>query len=923
MSYSALVNQVGDLPGPLTSFIGRGSAIELVRERLSGHRLVSVVGPGGCGKTRLVIEVARRVAGGRVCFVDMSGISGDQLVPGAVLMALGVTRGHGTRPLETLTVTLAKRKLLVVLDNCEHLLGACAALVGALGTRCPNVQVLATSRERLGVPGEAVVDLGGLELPGPGGTGEAWVLGSEAGRLFGERARLARADFSFRDDDDAIVVAEICHRLDGMPLAIEMAAARVRVMSVSAIASGLSDRFSLLAGGDRGAPSRHRSLLACIEWSCALLSGRERALLSRLSVFASGFSLPAAEEICAGDGLERDEVFGLLASLVEKSLVQAAPGADRFRLHESIHAYARVALGAEGATAHLRDRHLDYFSESAKAMAKKGEAGDVSPSDRVLEADLDNLRAALDWSAESKQYDLGASLLSSLHFFLYELGLASETLALCERFLAEEIEPSLRASLLFLASLCSRWRDPPMSARLASELVSLGRSLGDRATEAAGLVWSATMKQDSDPDEALRTATEGTNLARATGKQVVEALGLSAKGWALIRLGRPAEALTVAEQALRVAERCHWDTVHRSARTALSWALKCTGRLERAYAVAVLMARAHGAPPWMDVHGAEIRACQGKPEPTDLLEREISITKEAGDTYRSMLYARALRRILIAKGEEDRAYELLDAAVGGLESLGMSAMCVEERAVLAELAIGRGDLDIARGQLDACSWTLPRTAEPRGAPVFRAESRLARARGDHVTAHGLACEGLAAAFEGGHFLWVVELLELVAITCSELGSPSEAARLLGAAEAQRDLTSYVRRPSAAAEVAAVLSAMRSDLGDDPLDQMMSAGRALSVEQAVGHALRGRGRRRRASSGWDSLTSSERRVASLVGLHLTNAEIGERLFISTATVKSHLNRVFAKLGVSNRRELVAIAQPHSADELRTMSPARDD
>jgi predicted ATPase len=272
------------LPAQLTSFVGRASTIELVRVRLSEHRLVSLVGPGGCGKTRLAIEVARQTTGpeDRVAFVDLSGLSGPALVPGAVTRAVGLREVPGQDPLETLSAQLSKRELLLLLDNCEHLIGACAALAVALGSGCPGVRVLATSRERLGAPGEAALTVGGLELPERAEYGsEGWVERSEAGKLFIDRAHMARSDFVV---DNPSALATICERLDGIPLAIELAAAQVKMMSVGAIAEGLSDCFHLLAGNQRAGPARHKTLLASIDWSCGLLTENEHTLLRRLSL---------------------------------------------------------------------------------------------------------------------------------------------------------------------------------------------------------------------------------------------------------------------------------------------------------------------------------------------------------------------------------------------------------------------------------------------------------------------------------------------------------------------------------------------------------------------------------------------------------------------------------------------------------------
>jgi predicted ATPase len=493
--HRSILAAVRSLPGQLTSFVGRAPALEAVSHLMGEHRLVSVVGPGGCGKTRLAIEVSQRgaVALKSFCFVDLSGLSDPELVPVAALTALGLTEAPGASPLETLVALLAERELVVILDNCEHLIAACAALVVALISHCPGLRLLATSRERLGVTGEAVVDLGGLELPGPGGRDEAWLLRSEAGRLFVERARTARAGFGLKGDD-AVIVASICEHLDGIPLALEMAATRVRMLSVQAIAEGLSDRFKLLSGDTSAGAARQRSLLASVQWSCGLLVQAERQVLHRLSVFASGFTVAAAETVCTGGEVAADQVFSLLSSLVEKSLVQASPEVDRLRLHETMRAYAASALEAEGATSAVRDRHLDYFATLARCWEPKMVTSEFLVARGKLEPELDNLRSALDWSVESEQFATGAAFLSSLGSFYWEqVGFNSEAVARCETFLSADIEPSLRGDLLYLASRCSRLMDPAKSQRLAWELLCLGRSLGDQRMEAGGLVASAVM----------------------------------------------------------------------------------------------------------------------------------------------------------------------------------------------------------------------------------------------------------------------------------------------------------------------------------------------------------------------------------------------------------------------------------------------
>jgi len=902
----------GNLPGQLTSFIGRRSTIELVGRLLGEHRLVSLVGPGGCGKTRLAIEAGQRtklVPQESVFFVDLSGLSDPALVPGTVLRALGLGEAPGRGPLESLIARLSKRDVLLLLDNCEHLIDACAALTAALVRDCGGVRLLATSREHLGVAGEAVVGVGGLERPEPLGQGdEEWLERSEAGGLFIERARMARADF-VAGGDDALVVASICERLDGIPLALEMAAARVRLMSVRAIAEGLSDRFCLLTASGRAGPPRQSSLLASIEWSCGLLERGERHLLHRLSVFASGFALSAAEGVCPGDEVEPEEVFGLLSSLVDKSVVQASPRADRFRLHETMRDYAAAALEAEGATAAVRDRHLDYFTELAQSLEPMTLTSEFPLAQAKLEPELDNIRAALRWSVESKQFGTGAALLSSLETFLYEVGLSSETLAQSEHFLAAEIGPSLRGSVLYLAARLSRLKDPPASLRLASELVSLGRSTGDEAIQAVGLVAVAAMQHEADPAAALDAATEGIRLARTSLDKLTEVRGLWAKGHALCRLGRPAEAFSVGEEALRAARSCDWPNGDRLARFVISRSAMGIGRFERtleetSYIASSTTAQLNVAT--AEAIRAEVLSYRGEADTAGLIERALSTVSASGDSFFMANFDMARGRILIAQGHEDDGYQVLEAAVTKLESFGLFAMCVQNRAQLAEVAVRRGDPVTARRHLDASSWRLPRAIEPAGAPIFCAEARLARSEGLPARAHGLACNGLAAAYEGGHVLWLVDLLELVAITYSDLGSPVDAARLLGAAERQRGLIGYVRPAPARDELAPVLMELKTALGRGPFECAMSEGGMLGLEEAFTYARRGRGSHTRSRWGWESLTPSEQQVASLVGQHLTNAQIAGRLFISVSTVKSHLNRTFAKLGIKNRGQLAAAA-----------------
>lgn len=398
------------LPVPLTELVGREREVRAVRQLLASNRLLTLTGAGGSGKTRLAIELARLAAedeSRELAWVELGPVVDEALVARTVATALGLREAPGRPAAEVLLECLADRESLLVLDNCEHVIGASAALADQLLRGCPRLRVLATSREPLGVAGEVSWLVPPLSLPAAEAPVEA-LEASEAVRLFVDRATDALPSFTL-SEANAGAVAEICRRLDGIPLAIELAAARVRVLHPREISERLHDAFGLLVSGSRTALPRHRALRTAFDWSYQLLNEKERRVFERLSAFAGGWTISAAESVCAGQDIEPAEVLDLLAALVDKSLVgmREVGGAARYFLLETVRQYAAERLAASGGAEAVHERHARFYLE----RAREAEPHLITQRRRTwveaLLADVDNLRLALIWT---RRHDPAAHL---------------------------------------------------------------------------------------------------------------------------------------------------------------------------------------------------------------------------------------------------------------------------------------------------------------------------------------------------------------------------------------------------------------------------------------------------------------------------------------------------------------------------------
>ena len=899
-----------NLPSQFTSFLGRVAQLAEVGTLLAGNRLVTLTGAGGAGKTRLAVEVANQVAGDYaegVWYVDLAPITDPAVVPVTVARALGLPDQPGRSTMDTLLRFVHDRQLLVVLDNCEHLLDASAELVVTLLGGAPGLTLLATSREPIGVPGEATWRVPSLSVS------------DEAIALFTDRARLAQIDFAVTDGNVA-TVAEICRRLDGMPLAIELAAARVRALSVGEILDSLHDRFRLLTGGARTAVRRQQTLRASVDWSHALLTETERMLLRRLAVFLGGFDLDAAQSVAGADGLQRYQVLDQLTLLVDKSLVVAENirSRTRYRLLETVRQYALEKLGESGEADAVRSRHRDYYTALA-ALLDTPARGTYEQRLEQAETEIDNLRAAFVWSRENSDVELALALASSLQPLWQARGLIREGLAWFEAALADdrarhvEVAPAVWARALADKAVLATVACAYSSLDQAQQAVALAREADDsallaRALTACGLIAS----YNAEP--AGPYFAEAGGLARASGDQwrLSQILAWQTRG--AITAGDPVAARAAGQEGRDLAEAIGDRFALRQCRWCLGLAQTMQG--DRAGAVAQfgeLVAEAEEA------HDAIYQALSLAGQSIALAgQGEVAAARaaadaaiEAGAELGGIAAGNAYLASAIAALAGGDAATALDAieVVWQHHDVQLATRAVG-RVVGAQAALAGGDLVAARRGADeavstATGWYLMMALITR--------ARVAIAQSEPDLAERDAHDALAIAANihprfGNSFN--SETLECLATLAGDRGSHREAARLFGAARAIRQRIGEVRYKVWDAGYEASVTALREAMGEKDFDAAWAEGAVLSTEEAIAYAQRGRGERKRPASGWASLTPTELDVVRLVSDGLGNNDIATRLFVSPRTVQSHLTHVYAKLGLTSRVQLAQEAVRHT-------------
>ncbi len=896
-----------NLPSQFTSFVGRGPQLSEVGKLLVEHRLVTLTGAGGVGKTRMAIHVAGQVAAeyaDGVWYVDLAPITDPAVVPVTVARALGLPDQPGRSTMDTLLRFVRDRQILVMLDNCEHLLDACAELVVALLAGSPALTLLATSREQIGVAGEVMWRVPSLSMA------------DEAVELFADRARLAQTGFSVADDN-AAVVAEICRRLDGIPLAIELAAARVRALSLTEILESLHDRFRLLTGGARTAVRRQQTLRASVDWSHALLTEPERVLFRRLAVFLGGFDLDAAQAVAGGGEVERYQVLDLLTLLVDKSLVVAdnSGGRTRYRLLETVRQYAQQKLGESGEADTVRSRHRDYYTSLAAVLDTPANKNYEELIEQT-ETEIDNLRAAFGWSRENSDIELALALASSLQPLWQARGRIREGLTWFDTALADnnaqhpEVAAAVRARALADQAMLALWAGTADSSDQAQQALEIAREIDDPALLARALTACGYVAAYNS-EAAAPYFAEVIGLARELGDPWRLSQTLAAQAAAALAAGDPIAMRAAGQEGRDLADaignrfdarRCRWYLG-----VAQLFKGDLAGAVAQFAAVADEAEAAHDEI-WradsLTFRGIAL-AFQGDiAAARAAADAAVEATAELGGIKVGAAY-HALAIAALAAGDAATAQDATEAAWPYVSALPLTAALGRFYNALAALAGG----DLLAGRRWADEAVTTSTGFNLSSALWT-RALVAIAEGEPEQAERDAHDALALGAGIDAYLLIPDLLECLGVLAGKASSHREAARLFGAAHAIRERMGAVRFKVYDAGYEASVATIRNALGDEDFDAACAEGVSLSTEEAIAYAQRGRGQRTRPASGWASLTPTERDVVRLVSEGLANNDIATRLFVSPRTVQTHLTHVYTKLGLTSRVQLAREAARHA-------------
>jgi predicted ATPase/DNA-binding CsgD family transcriptional regulator len=906
------------VPASLTPLIGRESELAQIAGLLKATRLLTLTGIGGAGKTRLALETASRggaLGRDHVFVVELAAVDSPGRLASALHQAVlaadadGSPQPAGRSALDATIQRLKDRSALLVLDNCEHLIEAAAHVVVSLLGGCPRLRVLAASRQPLGVDGELVWPVPPMSLPTEDHDNHLQAIrGCDAGRLFLDRAARGRPGFELTADA-AEQVALICRELEGLPLAIELAAARARVLSPAQIAAGLADRMRLLGGGPASRSERLRSMRGSLDWSYALLDERERTLLRNLAI-SSEWTLDAIEATCTVGAEERAAALDTLTTLADRGLVSVIDNGGselRYRLLETVRSYALEHLQSAGQEREVRNRHSLHYRGVAE---RADELLETPAGRRQLEHDAPALLAALEFALNDAPSSALAMAADLGHWWLIHESY-EEARGACARVLAAapDGDARARAQVLWAAALLAILdQDYEQARAYAEEAFPLAQSSGDQRTIGRWMIMAGQAQRSIDANAAATIGAQAVQILRADGDRHGLALALAnlaltegmrdrfdavretceefaalagekppwllpwienALAWADISQGDPRSALDHCERALQ----------HEAGRATLPYYIATTHKLQ-AMAMVGEARQAHA-------EGLAALAAAGQAE----------LATAAAALERSVAGAE------LVLGELDEAQA---RAEHGLENP-HHYTAAEWRDTLARIALARDDTPAAHEHAAALRAFGQRTGSPRKIALADwAHGAAALLDGELAEAHERLHAALSQQTEQGLMPAALDTLEALAALAFTAKHPIRATRLLGSAQSARQALGIVR-PSRYPDGPEALHARCERLLGNRYAAVLADGEAMTPQRAIEYARRGRGRRDRPTHGWASLSPVQNEVATLAAEGLNNPDIGKRLFIARGTVKAHLTHVYRKLGVNNRVQLAALSR----------------
>lgn len=900
------MNNKTNLPLELSSLLGRDAELSDLHKLLDEQRLVTLSGPGGTGKTRIAKKAARSRLESfdhGVWFIDLTGVFRDSGVAGAVSRVLGLLEEDQIALSDTIARQLAAQKILLVLDNCEQVLKGSAEFAEKILTQAPEARILATSREPLHISGEFVRQVPPLTV-------------QSGVELFLERARQASSDFT-SEPSTSPTIGEIVERLDGVPLAIELAAARTSMMGVDQILAGLDKRFDLLTGGTRDATVHHKSLFASVAWSYDLMTPVEQQLARQLCVLR-GFTLDTATAIGRVGASADSTVLNLLQRLVDMSIVQVDRSLNepRYRFLETLREFLLEKLEEAGETNAARAAHLSHFIDFAEFRAQRLILGDGPQLLAQIQIEFDNLEDALIFAESHEDPSLLLRLLTALTGYYEIWGQYQHGMRWFDKALARPDAPEiLTARALWGAShVCAYGGRMDLAFPRAMRAREMAEELGDIWTEARALDIIGFAQSVSDPAAAYKSLSRCIELGAEINDSWAETHGIKIITSVYLFSHEVAGGSVSIENVMAVAEK-------HGSRYLMAWANAVKGYFARdggdldaaeaALAISVENSGYVGDPAtggFAKAWSSALKADRGHVDEARQEMRDMMQTASITGTFLAVPETMfQLGMIEVAAGNPQVTLDMIGGHVEGLKSAGIPVWSAQLAVASAAAEIALKRFDEAKALLDDAETMAEALNNPLiDGLIFYLRGRQALARGDAGEAEAHLHEALEIQRDAALLPGLLRTMEAIAEILAGKEKHEDAARLLAFIEQTRDEMRLIRGKAEEADHRAFIASLVQALGKETHAALVNSAAESDLEEIVGLISRMRGKRARPLTGWASLTPTERRVVSLATEGLSNPEIAKRMFIARGTVKIHLSHIYEKLDVKSRTQLAAKA-----------------